>query len=180
MQITIESKKIKELSSSEMNLMNKGRIINFGKDTIKDWKKDYPLNSEVIFAKNKNNIVSFLVLRPIKINYLKTNYNIYGICSVISFEKGRNYGRILISATISFLQEKKKSALGFTNKTIFFDKAGLGTEKEFIKRFVYVNPKTKEKIYDDDGDGIFYNNKDNFIQKVLSTKSIVEIPIFHW
>lgn len=180
MQITIESKKIKELSSSEMNLMNKGRIINFGKDTFKDWKKNYPLNSEVIFVKNKNNIVSFLVLRPIKINYLKTNYNIYGICSVISFEKGRNYGRILISATISFLQEKKKSALGFTNKTIFFNKAGLGTKKNFIKRFVYINPKTKEKIYDDDGDGIFYNNKDNFIQKVLSTKSIVEIPIIHW
>ena len=90
MQIIIESKKIKELSLSEMNLMNKGRIINFGKDTIKNWKKDYPLNSEVIFVKNKNRIVSFLVLRPIKINYHKTKYNIYGICSVISFEKRKN------------------------------------------------------------------------------------------
>ncbi len=180
MEIIIESKKIKELSSSEMNLMNKGRIINFGKDTIKDWKKEYPLNSEVIFVKNNNKIVSFLVLRPIKINYMKKSYNIYGICSVISFEKSRNYGRILISATISFLQVKKKSALGFTNKTIFFNKAGLKTEKELIKRFVYINPKTKEKICDDDGDGIYYNGKDNFIMEVLSSNSIVEIPILHW
>ena len=180
MKITIETKKVKELSSAEMNLMNKGRIINFGEETYKDWKKEYPLNSDVIFVKNNSRIAAFLVLRPIKINYLNQEYNILGICSVIALEQGRNYGRILVSAAISYCQSKNKTCLGFTNKTGFFKKAGFGTEVGFIKRFVYVNPKTKEKIVDEDGDGIFYNGKDNFIQKVLSTKSIIKIPILHW
>lgn len=179
MNIKIQSKKIKNISLNEMNLMNKGRKINFGQNEIKNWKKDYPLNSEVIFLKNENKIVAFLILRPIKINYLKKNYNIWGICSVISFFKGKNYGRILIAATINFLQKKEKSALGFTNKTLFFEKAGLKTKKDFIKRFVYIEHKTKKKIYDNDGDGFFYNGKDNFIKKVLSTKSIIKIPIMH-
>lgn len=180
MKITIESKKVKELSSSEMNLMNKGRRDDFGKDSIKEWKRDYPLNADVFFVKNKNKIVAFLVLTPINIDYLNKKYKILGICSVIALEKGKNYGKMLILATINYLQENKKSALGFTNKTEFFRKAGLNTEKNFIKRFVYVNPKTQEKIFDSDGDGIFYNGKDDFIKKVISTKSVVTIPTIHW
>ena len=33
---------------------------------------------------------------------------------------------------------------------------------------------------DDDGDGIYFEGKDKFISKVLSTKGIVYINILHW
>jgi len=45
---------------------------------------------------------------------------------------------------------------------------------------VYINPKTGKKTIDNEGDGIYYNGKDNFVSKVLKTKEIVYIPILHW
>jgi hypothetical protein len=178
--ITIEYKKLKDLSIKEITLMNRARIDNFGKNETKDWKKEYPSNSIAFFVKSNSKIMSFLVLIPITINYLRKRYNILGICSVISVDKGKGYGLLLIDSVLSYIKKTKKSALGFTTKTEFFRKAGLEIKKELIKRFIYIDPITKEKIKDDIGDGIFYNGKDNFIKKVLSTKSKVIIPILHW
>ena len=81
---------------------------------------------------------------------------------------------------IDYFHRTGKTLLGFTNQTKFFQKVGLETKMDFIKRFIYINSKTKEKVFDDDGDGIFYNGKDNFIKKVLSTKSPVYINVRHW
>ena len=79
-----------------------------------------------------------------------------------------------------YLKKKGKTGLGFTLKSDFFKKVGLNIKKSFIKRFVYRNPDTKEEIMDNDGDGIYYNGKDNFIKKVLSNKSIIYIDIPFW
>lgn len=106
--ITTEHKKLKDLSTKEMTLMNRGRITNFGKTATKNWKKDYPLSSVVLFVKNKSKIKAFLVLQPITINYLNKKYKIFGICSVIAIEKGKNYGKLLIESMIAYLKETKK------------------------------------------------------------------------
>lgn len=178
--ITIEIIKNKNLSKAEKNLINKARVDDWGEKNRKDFKKDYEPDTEWIFVKDNNKIVSFGGLRPIKIKYMGKTYNIKGICSTISIIKEKAYGRIMIAGMISHLKKIGKTALGFTTKTWFFKKAGLGTKKDFVKRFIYINPKTKEKIYDNEGDGIFYNGKDNFIRKVLSTKSLVYINVLHW
>ena len=39
---------------------------------------------------------------------------------------------------------------------------------------------TKKEERDEEGDGIYIEGKDNFIKKVLSTKSPVHINIPHW
>ncbi len=53
------------------------------------------------------------------------------------------------------------------------------TQKDFIKRFIYVNPNG-EKVFDDEGGGIYYEGKDKFISKVLRKKSPVYIFVEHW
>jgi len=178
--LTTEYKKLKGLCKKEMELMNKARIINFGRNETKDWKKEYSLDSVVFFIKKNSKIVSFLLLIPITLNYLKKEYNIYGVCSVISLDKGKGYGLLLVDSALSYIKNTKKSALGFTTETDFFKKAGFEVKKDFIKRFIYIDPVTNKKIVDAVGDGIFYNGKDNFIKKVLSTKSKIIIPILHW
>jgi len=178
--ITTEYKTIKCLSVKEMTLMNKARIDNFGKKETKDWKKEYPLSSIVFFVKNNSKITSFLILTPISINYLNKKYNILGICSVISLDKGKGYGSLLIDSCLTYIKKTKKSALGFTTQTEFFKKTELKTKKNLIRRFIYINPITKKKTIDNIGDGIYYNGKDNFIKKVLSTKGKVIIPRLYW
>ncbi len=38
----------------------------------------------------------------------------------------------------------------------------------------------REKVYDDDGDGIYYDGKDKLISKILKTKSPAYIFVEHW
>ncbi len=178
--IEVEIIKNKDLSKKQKETIKKARKKEFGNDEEKDFSKDYEPNTLWFFVKRKERIVSFGGIRPIKAKHLGKTYNIGGICSTISLEKGKGYGKILVSFMIDYSLRTGKSLLGFTGKTKFFKKADMGTKKDFIKRFVYVNPKTGEKTYDDDGNGIFYNGKDNFIKKVLSTKSPVYINVMHW
>lgn len=178
--ITTEHKSLKNLSKEETTLMNKARITNFGKNATKDWKKEYPLDSIVFFVKRNQKIVSFLLLMPISLSYLSKRYQVLGICSVISLDKGKGYGLLLVDSALSYIKKTKKSALGFTTETDFFKKTGFKVKKALIKRFVYIDPITKKKIIDNIGDGIYYNGKDNFIKKVLSTKGKVVTPILHW
>lgn len=107
------------------------------------------------------------------------DYQIGGICSTISLIKGKGYGKILISTMIDYANKTGKTILGFTTQTEFFKRVGLKTEKNFVKRFVYVKPDG-EKVYDDTGDGIYYEGKDKFISKVLKTKKPVYIGVLHW
>jgi hypothetical protein len=177
---TIEIIRDKDLPKNYADLMNKWRKIEFGPEEIKDFKKDYFPSANFFFVKDSGEIVAFGGLRDVSINYLGKNYKILGICNIISVEKGKGYGQILVSAMIDYLKKTGKAGLGFTKKAGFFRKVGLNVEKDFIKRFVYRNPITKEEIIDNEGDGIYYDGKDGFVEKVLSTKSIVYINIPHW
>jgi predicted N-acetyltransferase YhbS len=147
------------------------------KEITEDEKK-----SEIFFVKDKNKIVAFGILKPVKIKYLGNNYNILGISNILSVKKKKGYGKKLMQAMIEHAKKKGKTLLGFCGKqnVKFYKKSGLKSEKNFIRRFVYKNPKTGKKVVDKDGDGIYYEGKDKFISKVMKTKSIVYIDIMHW
>lgn len=170
----------KYLTTVLKKIINQARMNEWGKNETRDFNKDYEPNTKWFFIKDKGKIVSLGGLRPIKIKYLGKTYNILGICSIISLVKGKGYGKILISFMKSHSYVIAKTLLGFTTQTEFFKKAGLGTKKNFVRRFIYKNPKTKEEIIDNEGDGIYYEGKDKFITNVLSTKSKVYISIPHW
>ncbi len=178
--LVVELIKNKSLKNVEKEFINNSRVADWGEENRKDFEKDFEPDTEWFFVKYNNKTLSFGCLRPITITYLGKKYEIMGICSILSLEKGKGYGRTLIEEMIKYLKKKGNTGLGFTVKTEFFKKAGLKAEKDFIQRFVYKNLKTGEEIIDNEGDGIYYNGKDNFIKKVLSNKSKVYIDIPHW
>ena len=144
LRMELDVKLNKDLSDKDKDLINKNRIKEFGNNERKDFDIDYEPETKWFFLKDKGKVVAFTGLRPIVITYLGNRYEICGICSFISMIKGKGYGRELVSRIIEYSKRTEKTLLGFTGKTEFFGKAGLETKKEFIKRFVYVSPKTKE------------------------------------
>jgi hypothetical protein len=176
----VEIIKNKNLSKTQKNLINENRINEFGKHQKKDFSKDYESETLWFFVKDKNKIVSFGGIRPINLKYLGKEYKIGGICSTISIIKGKGYGKVMVSALINYSKKTKKTILGFTgDEMYFFEKAGLKRKPKFIKRFVYVKPNGEE-VYDNDGNGIYYEGKDKFVTKVLKGKRPVYISVLHW
>lgn len=178
-EISVEIIKNKNLTKKQKETINNARKKEFGKDEAKDFSKDYEPETLWFFVKKKNKIVSLGGIRPIKIKFLGKTYKIGGICSTISLEKKKGYGKIMVAFMVDYSRKTGKTILGFTGKTEFFKKADMGTKKDFIRRFVWVKPNGK-KVYDNDGDGIYYEGKDRLISKILKTKSPAYIFVEHW
>jgi len=186
--IIVEIIKDKDLPKKYEDLMNKWRKKEFGQDEVKNFKKDYLPGAIFFFVKVGKKVVAFGGLRKVTINYLGRKYRILGICNIISIEKRKGYGKILISAMIDYLKKTGKTGIGFCSKKIskFYGKAGLKIAKDLTQRFVWRNPKTREtKLDEERGDGIYIEGKDRFVQKLLSTKSkayyyLPDIKKPHW
>lgn len=170
----------KHLSNFEKNLINKHRLKEFGKGNEKDFTKDYEPETLWFFVTFKSKIVSLGGIRPLHVAYRGKKFSLGGICSIISIIKGKGYGKILMSFMVDYSINSGKTILGFTEKEAFFRKSYLKTKKHFIRRFIYINPKTKEETLDKWGDGIFYEGKDKMITKILRTKEPVYINVPHW
>lgn len=177
--IKIEKVRNKNLSNSQKKVINNARVKEWGNKTRKDFSKDYEPQTIWYFVKSKNKIVSLGGIRPIKISYQNKKYSIGGICSTISLVKGKGYGKIMIEHMIKYAKKINKTILGFTTQTPFFKKSGLDTKKDFIKQFVWIKPNG-EKVYDDEGDGIYYEGKDKIISKILKSKDYAVIYVEHW
>ena len=177
--IKTEIIKNKNLSKKQKDIINNARLKNFGKSQLKDFSKDYEPNTEWFFVKKGNKIVSLGGIRPIKVKYLGKTYGVGGICSTISLVKKKGYGKIMVASMINYSKKTGKSILGFTGQTKFFGKVGLGTKKDFIRRFVWIKTNGK-KIHDPDGDGVYYEGKDKLISKILKTKSPAYIYVEFW
>lgn len=177
--ISIEKIKNKDLTSAQKKIINDARIAQWGAGEKKDFSKYYEPETVWFFLKDNGKVVALSGLRPIKLEYLGKKYSIGGICSFISLVRMKGYGKILVSFMKNYSYKTGKTILGFTLKTEFFGKAGLETEKGFIKRFIYVKPNG-EKVYDNEGDGIYYEGKDKIISKILKGKKPVFIKVLHW
>ena len=177
--LKVERIKSKDLNKKDKKTLEELRVKEFGEENRKDFKNDYEPDTLWVVIKKKNKIVSFGGIRPIKVKYKGKFYHIGGICSTISVIKKKGYGKIMVNVMKDYSQETGKTILGFTGQTKFFSKCGFGTKKNFIRRFVWIKPNG-EKIYDPDGDGIYYEGKDKFISKVLKTKSPVYIFVEFW
>ena len=130
--IAIEIVKNKDLSKRQKETINNARKKEFGKNEVKDFSKNYEPRTLWFFIKDKNKVVSFAGIIPIKVKYNRKTYNIGGICSTISLVKKSGYGRVMVHALIDYSKKKGKTIVGFTGETKFFAKVGLGTKKNFI------------------------------------------------
>ena len=176
----IEIKKGKELSDETINFMADARIKEYGENS-KDVKNEEQ-ESIFFFVKDGGKIVSFGMCKPVKIIYNGMKYDIYGLASVLSVIKGKGYGKILVDKMLKYVKKKSKSAIGFFGDKNwgFYEKTGFAIKKDLCNRFFYDYGDEKKNKEEMEGHGVYYNGKDNFIKKVLSTKEIVNIPMRHW
>jgi hypothetical protein len=177
---TTITKKNTELTQAEKTMINAHRTKEFAPSEVKDFDRDYEPETIWFFVHVDGETVSFAGLRPIALTYMGETYHILGICSVISIVKGRRYGTTLMTAITDHAKKTRKTAIGFTLQTEFFRKAGLGTQKGFIKRFIYRNPATGEEAIDEEGDGIYVEGEDCLIEKMLKTRENACIGVPYW
>ena len=165
------------MSKKELDFINKIRVDEFGRKGVIDFTKNSRKGAIMFFVREKEKVVSIGMLLPIKINYLDKKYDILGIASIISVEKGKGYGLTLMGEIVKYIKSKRKTGLGFCGRRLlkFYERCGLKSEKRFGIRFALKDPKTgkiKFEAKNDIGDGIYYEGKDKFISKVLRTKSV--------
>lgn len=182
----VEIKKGKELSKKELYFFAKESVKEFD-DNKKPVEKELEelkdeMQSIFFFVKDKGKIKSFGLLKPVKIRYLGKTYNILGIGNIISIEKKKGYGTILMKEMMKYFMKRKKTALGFTGSRTaqFYKKVGLLAEPKLKNRFFYDYGNKKTNREEKGWWGVYYEGKDKFISKVLKTKSIVKIPCMHW
>jgi predicted N-acetyltransferase YhbS len=181
MNIQIISKKAKDLTDSEMKIMNKSRVEIWGKDAKVNFRKE-DKKGEFIFVKNKNKIVAFGGMKPVKIKLGNQNFTILGIGRGMAIEKRKGWGKILNDVRIMELKKTGKTGIAFTGKhnVPFFEKVGYKIKKNGIRKFRYLNPKTKELVYDPDGEMVYYEGKDKFVTKLLKSKSLAITDTDFW
>jgi predicted N-acetyltransferase YhbS len=184
--ISVKIKKGKELTKKEKYLFAKESVKEFDNNKkplekeLEELKDE--LNSIFFFVKANKELVSFGLLKPVKIKYLGKNYSILGIGNIISIKKKKGYGRILMESMLNYLKKKGKTGLGFTESKIekFYEKIGFKTAKGLGYRFFYDygDPNTNKK---EQSEYVVYSEgKDRFITKVIKTNSKVNIPCMHW
>jgi hypothetical protein len=180
-EIYVEAIKSKDLTQKDKKKLEDIRVKEFGEKNKKDFKKDYEPNTLWIIVRKKGKIVSFGGIRPIKVKLNSKKYDLGGICSTISVEKGKGYGKLMVSFMIDYSIRTGKTIWGFTglNNLPIFEKCNLRTKKNFIKKFVWIK-LNGEKVYDNDGHGIYYQGRDNLIDKINKSKSKAKIFVEFW
>ena len=187
-----------------MRLVNKiktirGKNLSNGKakEIDKIFQKEFPGNEPVnpkrpklfsndiffIVEDSKNKILSVGRLKPIKIKFLGITYKIQRIADVVSVMKRKGYGKIVMTAMRKYLDKTNQTGIGFCRRTnsIFYKKCGFIIAKKLAKRFLYKNPKGQLIKNKGDDDVIYFDEKNNFVEKVLYyPKEKVIIPGKHW
>ncbi|MBU3923460.1 MAG: GNAT family N-acetyltransferase [Nanoarchaeota archaeon] len=166
-------KKGKELSKTEIKLMVDSRLKEYGEND-KDFESGEN-QSVFFFVKDSGKVVSFGMLKPVKITYLGKVYNILGIGNIMSVVNGKGYGKILIGEMIEYLKKKGKTGLGFSGESneLFYEKAGLKVRKKFSQRFALRNPWNGKLLFDDENcAAIYHEGDDRLISKMLKGKGV--------
>ena len=182
----IKIKKGSELSKKEFLFVAKESVREFDNNKKPVEKELKELQDEIqsifFFIQDKKKIMSFGLLKPVKIKYLGRTYNILGIGNVISIKKKKGYGTVLMNEMVKYVKKRRKTALGFTGSRVakFYEKVGLKAEKKLRNRFFYDYGNSKTNREEKGWWGVYYEGKDKFITKVLKTKSTVKIPCMHW
>ena len=178
----VEIRNVSSLSKSEMDLMNIWMKKEFGQKYVRKFKEYYPGDAKCFFIIEKKKIVAFMILNPVLAEYVGEKYKIFGMGDLVTVRRGEGYGRIMIESVIKYLKKSGKTGLGFCSRknTPFYEKVGLKTKTDLMKRFRHQDPKTGRLTPIQNGDGVFYGGKDNFLDKILKTKHHIYLDTELW
>lgn len=165
-----------DLTDSELTQIN---AAVFREWKVAPYSKEKLLDTLFFFLKSDNKILSMAGLKKVEPVFLnEEKFSVLGVVEVVANTKGKGYGKSVVSAIRDYLTEIDTTGIGFTmpKNTPFYEKCGFKIELNSTKRFVYM--KDGERIINQDGQVIFYqNSSDDFMVKVLAEKELeVSIP----
>ena len=180
-----------QLSADELLVINKWRVKELQSSTI--WGPDTLSafgTSEIFLLKDSKTLetLAFARLRPVSIWIREKEILIWGIGAVISIERGRGFGRILMSDITKFLDGTKadsirKCIIGFSDPVVseFYRKLGFEILPVGATHFVYIDENNRRINTDTPDDVIFYP-KQNYILSQLIADPKLEVTHYmpHW
>jgi len=165
-----------ELTDNELNQISASLFREFN---VPPPTKDYLQDKLFFLLKNGDEILAMGALWEVyPVLFNKETFTMYGFLEVIANIKAKGYGKRVVVAMREHLVARNKTAFGFTMpKNIgFYEKCGFKIETESTQRFVYT--KDGERITNQDGQVIFYqDSSDKLMEKILANKDLeVSIP----
>lgn len=173
--IQVVNKPGKELSLAELEVINAGRLKEFGSE---DKLEPQPgnVNWEAIFFLLKDEggrILAFGKLHQMKVVFAGVTYSVYCLSTLISLDKDKGYGRQILKAVETFLATQVKTTFGFceTGMLPFYLKSGLEVLSRADNQFYFIEKNCKS-ITDPNiipGEVIVIRGKDGLTEKVLAS-----------
>src|SRR5258706_7705647 len=104
----------KDLTADELETINKTRQLEFQSSTIFDTNNAQYFYEHIFFLVEENNkIHAFGLFLETNITFLSVTYKIFGIASIVSLQKGKGYGKILMEGMKDFVMKSGKTPSGF-------------------------------------------------------------------
>lgn len=166
-------KRGKDLTDNELSVINYWRKKEFNSKSViqpqpgdDNWNKKY-----FILLNDKKKIVAFARLHDVNLEFLGKEYNIIGLATLISTERGLGHGKQLTLEMKKHIEGLGKTGIGFCNKklTKFYRKCGFGIIADGTLRFLYKDDEGK-LIKDPwgGGDVIYLKSNDGLIKEILT------------
>jgi GNAT superfamily N-acetyltransferase len=165
-QLSLEFKNGVELSVEELDQIRAAVLREFKQQfTAADHKKD-----KIFFLlKDGFTIMALGAVWEISpVIFRNVSYSLLGVLNVIANEKGKGYGKRVVSAIRDYMIKHDKTGIGFCmpKNQEFYKKCGFSITTDITQRFVYLNDGNR--ITNQDGQFIFYqDSSDEFMKKVL-------------
>jgi hypothetical protein len=169
--ITSKIKLGKNLSERDLKTINCQRKIEFNSDReiVLDNK-----NAEwvwfLVYSKLEE-LLSFGRLHRVNVQFHGMIYHILGISTIISLEKAKGYGSIVMKNMKEYIQKSDTTAIEFCNpkNSEFYKKCGYLILKNGIGRFIYLD-ENDIPIPGLPGDLFYLEGKDKLIAKIASNQ----------
>jgi GNAT superfamily N-acetyltransferase len=153
-----------------------------GNERVRMGNKKSFLKDIFFIVRVNGKILSVGRLRPVRITFLKKNYDIQGIADVVSVVRGKGYGKILMEDMRDYLVRNGKTGIGFCERrnSVFYRKCGFKIARDLVRMFVYKNSEGQIIKNKEDDDVIYLDGKDRFMERVIRSKENVLIPCEYW
>lgn len=168
-------KNIEELTDSELQIINKYRIIEFNtSELIGRPRGRGHSNALFLLLVDNDKILAFGKIEELNFTFQKEVESIHKVSTIISIHKGKGHGRILMEAVKKYSIESGKSLVGFCETTLlpFYRKCGFDILSSSMNKFVYVDRAGKIIPNIVPGEVFYLKGKDQLMSRILqSTKN---------
>lgn len=173
-------KKGSELTDAERELINYNRSCEFGSQPLES--TDEYLSHNFFLGYANDQLVSFGRLKYIDVARGSQQHSILAIATIVSIEKGKGYGRLIMEAMHNFIGQDGRTAIGFCDPMYsgFYQKVGFTIVQQGSQQFHYIDSEGAEQpLKYPNNDVLLLNGRDNLGQYIVDGAEVT-LPVQQW